>query len=310
LLQSAVRAPTLAHRFATKDCPMRRTSLAFSQRSSLADPAQIKPDQVAPGIDYRLGRDVADLVVTGGDAIGRRAVLTGNALGNTIVGSLADETIRGLGGNDTIVGSGGRDTLLGGSGNDTLVGGDGPDRLIGGDGNDVLVGGGGYDVLSGGAGNDVLAGGAGRNHLIGGAGDDAFSSDGPARINGGTGIDHFQNGTAGGWRFIYTSTADSTPDALDVYDNFRAYDPARPRAHDVIDLSAVDADSTKAGTQHFTLVGGPTGQAGELWLVRGGVGGDAGYSEFSWIMGDVNGDGVADLEIHLPTIIWSENLIL
>jgi hypothetical protein len=184
------------------------------------------------------------------------------------------------------------------------------DTLSGGVDNDTLIGGSGNDVLSGGAGNDVLAGGAGRNHLIGGAGDDTFSSNGPARVNGGTGIDHFQNGTAGGWRFVYTSAADSTPDALDIYDNFRAYDAARPRGHDLIDLSAVDADSTTAGTQHFTLVGGPTGQAGELWLVRGGVGGDVDYYEFSWIMGDVNGDGVADLEIHLPTIIWSENLIL
>jgi Ca2+-binding RTX toxin-like protein len=289
---------------------MRRLSFASALQGIQTVPAPARPVEIAPGIDYRLGRGATDMVVTGGDAAGRCAMLTGNSLDNTITGSLADETIRGLAGNDTIVGGGGRDTLRGGSGNDVLVGGDGADRLIGGDGNDVLVGGGGNDVLSGGAGNDVLAGGAGRNHLIGGAGDDVFSSNGPARVNGGTGIDYFRNDTTGGWRFVYTSAADSTPEALDVYDNFRAYDPARPRGHDLIDLSAVDADSTKAGAQPFTLVGGPTGQAGELWLVRGGFGADAGYSEFSWIMGDVNGDGVADLEIHLPTIIWSENLIL
>lgn len=237
-------------------------------------------------------------------------MLTGNALGNTITGSLTDETIRGLDGNDTLVGNGGRDILIGGRGNDTLVGGDAADRLSGGDGNDVLVGGNGNDVLSGGDGNDVLAGGAGRNRLDGGAGNDDFSSDGPARVTGGGGIDHFQNGTAGSWRFIYTSAADSTPGALDVYDNFRAYDPAHPRGHDLIDLSAVDADSTKAGTQHFTLVAGPTGEAGELWLLRGFIGaGEDGYA-FSWISGDVNGDGVADLEIRVPTIIGLENLIL
>ena len=289
---------------------MRRMPPLTSPQSVFARAALTKADFVALGTDYRLGRDITDLVVTGSDGAGRHAVLVGNALDNTISGSLADETIRGLGGNDTIVGGGGRDLLMGGLGNDTLVGGDGADRLFGGDGNDVLVGGGGNDLLIGGNGNDVLAGGAGSNRLIGGAGDDDFSSDGPARVEGGTGIDHFHNGTVGNWRFIYTSAVDSTSDALDIFDNFRAFDPAHPHAHDVIDLSAVDADSTLAGHQHFLLVAAPTGHAGELWLLRGGVSGDAGNYEFSWIMGDVNGDGVAELEIHVPTIIGLENLIL
>ncbi len=289
-----------------------RRSLAVSFRTALLG-ATTKPgttETVAAGIDYQLGPNVTDLTVTGGEGIARRSVITGNALSNTITGSLADELIRGLGGNDTLVGGGGRDRLYGGQGNDTIVGGDKADRLFGGDGNDVLVGGAGSDLLSGGAGNDVLAGGAGRNTLIGGAGDDVFSSSGPARVTGGTGIDHFQNGTTGGWRFIYTSAADSAPGASDVFHNFRAYDAANPRAHDVIDLSAMDADTTQAGLQRFTLAGGPSGKAGELWLVRGGIGGDAGYSEFSWIMGDVDGDGEADLEIRLPTIITEENLFL
>lgn len=289
---------------------MRRVSFASSLHAVSAAPAPTRPVSIAPGVDYQLGPDATDLVVSAGDAAGRRAVLTGNALDNTIVGSLADETIRGLVGNDTIVGGGGRDILLGGRGNDTLVGGDGADRLTGSEGNDVLVGGGGNDSLNGGDGNDVLAGGAGRNVLIGGAGNDDFSSDGPARVNGGTGIDHFQNGTAGGWRFIYTSAADSTPGALDVFDNFRAYDPAHPRAHDVIDLSAIDADTTQSGNQQFSLVGGPTGHAGELWYYRVYIGaGEDGYV-LSQIFGDVNGDGVADLEIRVPAIIADQNLIL
>lgn len=288
-----------------------RRSLALSSRSAiLAATTPVRPETVDAGIDYQLGPNVTDLLVTGGEGIARRSVITGNALSNTITGGLADELIRGLGGNDTLVGGGGRDRLYGGQGNDTMVGGDRADRLFGGEGNDVLVGGGGSDLLSGGNGNDVLSGGAGRNTLIGGAGDDVFSSGGPARVTGGTGIDHFQNGTAGGWRFIYTSAADSTPDARDVFDNFRAYDAAHPRAHDVIDLSAIDADTTQAGTQHFALVGSPSGKAGELWYIRGAIGGDADYYEFSWIMGDVDGDGEADLEIRLPTIITEENLIL
>lgn len=288
-----------------------RRSLALSSRSAvLAATAPGRSETVPAGTDYQLGPNVTDLIVTGGEGIARRSVITGNALSNTITGSLADELIRGLGGNDTLVGGGGRDRLCGGAGNDVLVGGDRADRLFGGAGNDVLVGGAGSDLLSGGTGNDVLAGGAGRNTLIGGAGDDTFSSAGPARVTGGTGVDHFQNGTSGGWRFIYTSAADSMPGAYDVYDNFRAYDAANPRAHDVIDLSLMDADTTQAGLQHFTVVGGPSGKAGELWYVRGAVGGDADYYEFSWIMGDVDGDGEADLEIRLPTIIAEENLIL
>ena len=289
---------------------MRRSLAHASQSAILAATTPVRPETISAGIDYQLGPKVTDLLITGGEGIARRSVITGNALSNTITGSIADELIRGLDGNDTLVGGGGRDRLYGGQGNDTMVGGDRADRLFGGDGNDVLVGGGGSDLLSGGNGNDVLAGGAGRNTLIGGAGDDVFSSSGPARVTGGTGADHFQNGTAGGWRFIYTSAADSAPEARDVFDNFLAYDAAHPRAHDVIDLSAMDADTTQAGMQHFSLVGGPSGTAGELWYIRVFIGaGEDGYV-LSQIFGDVDGDGVADMEIRVPAIIAEQNLIL
>lgn len=266
---------------------------------------------IEPGIDFRLPAGVPDLTVVEGPAAGLRAVLFGNGLNNTITGSLADETISGLGGNDTIVGNGGSDVLRGGSGNDVLVAGDGNDRLVGGTGNDTMVGGLGNDVLIGGDGNDVLAGGGGTDWLVGGAGDDDFSATGRAVVNGGGGVDHFHNGTTGGWRFIYTSASDSTIDAPDVFDYFKAWTVADSRHFDVIDLSRVDADSTTTGRQHFTLVEGPGGHAGELWIERSAIGGGEGGTILSsWIYGDVDGDGQADLAIHVPTFVSDNNLVL
>lgn len=267
---------------------------------------KIQADTVAQGTaidagaDFRLPRGIRDLTITDSAAAqGKHATIIGNTLDNTITGSTADERVAGRAGNDTIDGRGGNDVLSGGTGNDTLVGGDGRDVLLGGLGNDTLAGGAGNDVLLGGDGNDVLAGGAGVNRLNGGAGDDDFSSDGRAIVTGGAGSDHFHNGTEGGWRFVYTAASDSTHDARDVFDNFRGTRADAPRHVDVIDLRAVDADSTATGHQHFALVNAPTGHAGELWVERGGVSGDLANYAYATIRGDVNGDGVADLEIHV-----------
>ncbi|MDF8334818.1 calcium-binding protein [Novosphingobium cyanobacteriorum] len=77
------------------------------------------------------------------------AELTGNGLGNKLVGSAGIDVIKGGGGADvlkagasadTLDGGGGGDVLQGEGGNDSLTGGAGKDRLLGGDGNDVLVG--------------------------------------------------------------------------------------------------------------------------------------------------------------------------
>ncbi len=63
---------------------------------------------------------------------------------------------------------------LGNAINDTLDGTVGLDTLYGLAGNDTLSGGGGRDILSGGDGDDVLEGGAGADSLHGGAGADVF----------------------------------------------------------------------------------------------------------------------------------------
>jgi Ca2+-binding RTX toxin-like protein len=56
--------------------------------------------------------------------------LTGNALGNRIIGSTGNTTIHGLDGNDLISGGGGNDVLLGGAGADEMTGGAGADRFV------------------------------------------------------------------------------------------------------------------------------------------------------------------------------------
>jgi Ca2+-binding RTX toxin-like protein len=73
-------------------------------------------DTVRSSIDYALGANVEDLVLTGGAVSG-----TGNVLDNDITGNAL--------GNQ----------LSGGAGNDTLIGGDGVDYLTGGAGDDVFV---------------------------------------------------------------------------------------------------------------------------------------------------------------------------
>lgn len=90
--------------------------------------------------DYVIPEHFENLNYAGGDS-----VLTGNALGNTIVGGEDQDTLYGLAGSDT---------LIGGDGNDTLFGGDGDDQLYGAKGNDETIGGAGNDQLYDGLGDD------------------------------------------------------------------------------------------------------------------------------------------------------------
>ncbi|MEA3008817.1 MAG: hypothetical protein QOJ91_509, partial [Sphingomonadales bacterium] len=93
-------------------------------------------------------------------------------------------------------------------------------------------------------------------------------------------------GNGGADTFRYDSTAESTSTSLDHILDFTP-------GTDKIDLTRIDANTLVGGDQAFTVIGsaGFSGTAGEL---RGyGQGGD-------WfIEGDTNGDGVADLVIHL-----------
>lgn len=166
-------------------------------------------DTVEAGIDYALGSNLENLVLTGGAEIDG----TGNSQNNTIVGNDSANILLGLEGNDLLIGGGGNDVLDGGAGADIMNGGEGDDTYIVDNTGDRVseAAAGGVDtvqssvshVLSdnfenltltgsgdisgtgntldntilGNAGNNTLDGGAGADTLAGGAGNDTYLVD-------------------------------------------------------------------------------------------------------------------------------------
>lgn len=123
---------------------------------------------------------------------------------------------------------------------DYIVGSDLNNNFQGGAGRDTLLGGGGNDYLMGNDGNDLLIGGAGADHMEGNAGKDTF-------------------------KFLKLSDFGSTT-GFDMITGF-------VRGEDKIDLSAIDANTAKAGDQAFTFVAGTPTQyvPGQVWSVGGAV---------------------------------------
>ncbi|MBL8660832.1 MAG: hypothetical protein JNM75_13885 [Rhodospirillales bacterium] len=120
----------------------------------------------------------------------------------------------------------------------------GSDVLRGREGHDLLDGGAGSDVLNGAGGDDVLSGGKGRDQLTGGSGDD---------------------------RFDYNAPGDSKPGATlrDVISDFVGVGAA---AGDRIDLSTIDANTTKAGNQAFVFKGAAAfSGAGQVHVLASGA---------------------------------------
>ncbi|MDQ0422384.1 Ca2+-binding RTX toxin-like protein [Peteryoungia aggregata LMG 23059] len=236
------------------------------------------------GNDYLSGGDGTDAVY-GGD---------GN---DTASGGNGDDTLKGEAGNDTLSGDSGKDKLYGGDGADSLKGGDdddfldggnGIDRLDGGSGNDSLYGYAEADRLYGQDGNDKLVGGDGDDTLYGGAGDDFLYADaGADNLYGGTGTD----------TFIFTSLDSSTLTTSgrdDIYEFSQDED-------DLLNLSALDANSKTDGNQTFSFIGtqGFSGRAGELRFVNS--------SSETYVYGDTDGDGSADFSFHIDGVITLVN---
>lgn len=210
--------------------------------------------------------------------------VTGTAGGDSYKGTQYDDTVRGLGGKDVLYGMAGNDTLLGGGGADKLFGGAGKDVLKGGAGNDKLFGNGGADRLYGDAGNDRLTGGGGNDKLFGGAGKDVLiGGAGNDRLDGGAGADTLTGGK-GADTFVFASAKEAKGDSITDFSS---------KQGDIIDLSGIDADTSVAGDQAFTLIDDTafSGAAGELrvWQAGGNT----------LVAGDVDGDGSADFRITL-----------
>ena len=195
-------------------------------------------------------------------------------------------------GNDVVDAGLGDDFVDGGSGNDFIFGGQGRDFVLGGDGNDEIDGGIGADLLFGNAGDDRLIGGWGDDSIDGGAGNDT--------IIGGTGEDILSGGS-GADRFVFEVASDS---GVGKGNRDRILDFTR--GSDLIDLSAIDANSAAAGNQSFSFIGNSAfhNVAGELRYANG------------ILSGDINGDGVADFQIQisagngLPPPIAASDIIL
>lgn len=159
--------------------------------------------------------------------------------------------------------------LTGNGAANQLAGNGGNDQLLGGSGNDTLDGGSGNDKLAGQAGSDLLVGNLGADTLIGGAGQDVFR---------------------------FRSASHSAPGAVDQLvagDGGKAFDGAGSAAGDILDLSGIDANTTKGGDQAFVLGGSGAGHltlsnSGTDTILRGNTDKDAAF-EFQLVIHDGSG---------------------
>jgi Ca2+-binding RTX toxin-like protein len=249
--------------------------------------------------------------------------LSGGEGDDTLSGGLGNDTLRGGAGNDKLYGGAGQNTLHGDAGNDRIEGGDETDWIFGGTGNDYVYAGLGDDQVDGGAGNDTIWGGAGNDTRAGGDGDDtiyggvwAYDEAGNDTLWGGAGNDTLLGqagndtliggtgkddliGGFGADRFWFGALNESgaTAATADVIWDMSL------GGFDRIDLSAIDANVFAAGNNAFTFIGGGafTGQAGELRAQAPVIEGNwyDGYTAWTLVQADVNGDKVADFAIKV-----------
>lgn len=226
------------------------------------------------------------------------ADVRGGALADTLAGTSWDEMLIGFSGNDTLDGKGGDDILIGGRGNDTYIVNSKLDDVqeFSGQGNDTVMSSVNFSIeadavenliLTGaanlkGTGNgfdNVLTGNDGKNVLKAGAGDDVIAgAKGIDKLYGGTGADSFV--------FAAGDTGNTKGRADTIYDFSKT-------EHDIIDLAAIDASTKSSGNNSFDFIGKSafSHTAGELRYEKA-----AGNT---WIYGDIDGDGKADLVIHV-----------
>jgi Ca2+-binding RTX toxin-like protein len=294
-------------------------------------------DRISSAVSYGLadGVDVETLGAisrTGTEAID----LTGNGIANRIVGNDGQNLLRGGGGDDRVEGFAGDDQLYGDAGDDVLRGGAGEDEMRGGLGHDIyyvdspgdlvieganpgvdqvrasldyvlgnhfevlvlgggaragtgneldntIFGAGGADRLVGLLGHDILRGKNARDDLRGGGGRDLLDGgQGKDTMTGGSGRDTFQ------FRDGDFGTTRAVADVITDFDQ---------GANEKIQFNLVDANTTAGGNQAFAWIGDAAfnGVAGQLRYTH--VGG------MTYVEGDTDGDGVADLVVALTGMI-------
>jgi len=198
------------------------------------------------------------------------AIIFGKSGEDSLIGTSADDSIWGFAGDDYLNGQGGDDDLMGGLGNDVLWGDIGEDNLNGGLDNDQLFGSHHHDILNGNDGDDELFGGHGQDSLTGGAGADTFV------VN----------------TIHYVGTPDSTVAEPDYITDFSHAEGDR------IDVSLLDANEGLSRNQAFSFIGNRefTGVAGQLRYEIINL--KPGYTDYTRVTGDMDGDGVADFQIN------------
>jgi Ca2+-binding RTX toxin-like protein len=225
------------------------------------------------------------------DGVHTLDAITGTKNADTLDGTANGDSIFGLEGNDTIDGHGGGVDIVSYVGRSYAITFDlvemtasgkgiGQDSLVGVEG---FVGGIADDVATGDNNANDLAGKNGNDLLIGGGGDDLNGGGRSDTLVGGLGGDYL-NGGGGHDTFVYSSVTESTDAAQDFIDHLKK--------HDVIDLSAIDADVNTPGDQAFVRVAAFDGHAGQMTLTISG-------SFSSQLQVDIDGDGVADMTIGL-----------
>ncbi|WP_244478983.1 M10 family metallopeptidase C-terminal domain-containing protein [Methylobacterium sp. Leaf106] len=218
----------------------------------------------------------------------RAAILSGD---DTITGSNAADLLDGYAGADSLTGKGGDDVYIVDDAGDRVFERPmaGTDRVeasisfslgkqfienltltgsaaINGTGNtldNVLLGNDAANKLKGGGGGDILVGGAGKDTLTGGVGNDTFA-----------------------FQAISDSPIGKTYDTITDFAS----------GQDRIDLSAIQAVTGAEGDQSFTFIGNAAlARAGDLHMRVSG--------SSTFLEGDVDGNGRADFQILLKTIV-------
>jgi Ca2+-binding RTX toxin-like protein len=223
-------------------------------------------------------------------------VLIGGSGGDALNGSGGNDLIRGGAGNDVIDGGSGIDlldfsdatgafnfTLLQSASSSTTGGIPGVASVTGRDANTVngdlyknmegVIGSSFADTITGSTGADVIAGGGGADTLMGDPTNSVPNSD----------------------TFVFFSANDSSAVsgqwAASASDTILDFQPGK----DILDLFAVDANTSLSGDQAFSWAGLNPATAGakqnSIWTTQDATN--------TFVNADINGDGIADMVIKL-----------